>query len=197
VLDIEEIRAILAGIGPVAVKMMVAVAAASGLRRSEIRGLKWKDCDLILHWFSLKRGVVRKHETNLKTKASRKGLPMMVELAEALLEWRAATPYNQPEDWVFASPFTNGKRPYWMESALKNHVRPAALAANITKQIGWHTFRHSLATILDNSKQTEKTVQLLLRHASPRVTALYTHGDDDAKRLALTHASGIFEATTP
>ena len=63
--------------------MMVAVAAASGLRRSEVRGLKWKDCDLAGHWFNLKRGVVKKTETNLKTEASRRGMPMLPQLAEA------------------------------------------------------------------------------------------------------------------
>lgn len=42
----------------------------------------------------------------------------------SLLDWRNLTPYNY--DWVFASPYTNGKRPYWPESALADHIRPAA-----------------------------------------------------------------------
>jgi len=193
ILSLQEIRSILAGIEPQAIRVMVVVAAASGLRRSEIRGLKWSDCDLIDHWFHLRRGVVRKHQTRLKTEASRRGVPMLPELANALLEWRGISPYNQDDDWIFASPYTNGLRPFWAESALADHIRPAALRIGITKVVGWHTFRHSLASLLGREKEDTKTVQELMRHASSKITLdVYQHGDITAKRSALTHASGIF-----
>jgi integrase len=196
-LSLPEIRAILDRIEPQAIKVMVVVAASSGLRRSEIRGLKWMDCDLAAHWFHMRRGVVRKHETRLKTEASRKGVPMLPELAQALLEWRHRTPYSQPEDWVFASPFRNGQSSYWAESALKEHVRPAAEKAGIRKIIGWHTLRHSLAHLLGSKKEDTKTVQELMRHANSRITLdVYMHGDEEAKRSALTHASAIFAIPT-
>lgn len=192
-LTLAEIRAILFGMESAAVRMMVAVAAASGLRRSEIRGLKWKDWDLKNLLFNLRQGVVRKHQTKLKTKASRKSLPIFPKLAAALTEWRKQTPYKQDEDWVFASPYTEGKRPYWPESALKDHIRPAADRAKITKQVGWHTFRHSLASLLGDKREETKVVQEILRHASSRITVdLYQHGNLEAKRSALTQASGIF-----
>jgi integrase len=94
---------------------------------------------------------------------------------------------------VFASPFTNGKRPYWADSALQDHIQPAAKAAGITKQIGWHTFRHSLATLLGQRKEDVKTVQELLRHATSRVTLdVYQQGDTEQKRSALSPMSGLF-----
>jgi hypothetical protein len=34
------------------------------------------DCDLVGRWFRLRRGVVKTHETQLKTEASRRGIPM-------------------------------------------------------------------------------------------------------------------------
>ncbi len=37
---------------------------------------------------------------------------MNPELAEMLQDWRSHSPYPTDEDWVFASPFTEGKRPY-------------------------------------------------------------------------------------
>jgi integrase len=171
---------------------MVIVAAASGLRRSEVRGLKWSNCDLKNQLFLLRQGVVRKHQTNLKTEASRRSLPMSPELAQALLEWRNLTPYNQDDDWVFASPYTKGKRPYWPESALADHIRPAAERAKITKLVGWNTFRHSLASLLGDKKEDRKIVQEIMGHASSRMLDVYQHGNLEAKRLALNHASGIF-----
>jgi hypothetical protein len=61
--------------------------------------------------------VVRKHLTEMKTKASKKGVPMLPELGEVLRQWRTETPYPMDDHWVFASPYTNGERPYWAESA--------------------------------------------------------------------------------
>ena len=46
ILTLEEMRSIINNIKPAAIKMMVAVASASALRRSEVRGLKWADLDL-------------------------------------------------------------------------------------------------------------------------------------------------------
>lgn len=72
---------------------------------------------------------------------------------------------------------------------------PASLSAraNLTEQIGWHTFRRSLATLLTSKKEAVKVVQELMRHADPRITlALYAQGEEDAKRAAQKHMSGLF-----
>lgn len=191
-LTLEEMTAIIAGIESPVVRVMVATAAASALRRSEIRGLRWSDLDFEKLWFNLRRGLVHKDETKLKTKASRKGVPVMPELAEMLQVWRTQTPYPTDNDWVFASPFTEGQRPYWPDSVLKNHVRPAATAAGITKTIGWHTFRHSVGSHLGQSGENVKVVQELLRHASSRITQdVYQQADQGAKRTALGRFSGV------
>jgi integrase len=193
ILTLDEMRAILENIEPLAIRVMVAVAAASALPRSEMRGLKWEDLDFEARWVNLRRGLVRKHETKMKTKASRKGVPMAPELAELLTRWRQETPYPSETSWVFASPFTDGKRPYWPDSALVDHIRPAAKNAGITKDIGWHTFRHSFATLMGQRGEGVKTVQELLRHASARITQdIYQQGDREIKRTALGHMAGMF-----
>lgn len=193
VLTLDEMRNMLGHMTSVVAKMMVLTAAASALRRSELRGLKWVDLDFVNLWFHLQRGVVGKMETRMKTKASRKGVPMHPDLALALERWRAVTPYPRDTDWVFASPYTKGERPYWPDSILKDHVRPAIEAAGIAKRVGWHTFRHSLATLLGHEREEVKVVQELLRHASSRITQdVYQQGDQDAKRAALSRVSEIF-----
>jgi len=193
ILTLDEVRSILGNIKPLAIRMMVATAAASALRRSEFRGLKWEDLDLDNCWFHCQRGLVGKSVTKMKTRASRKSVEMNPALAVALLGWRGSTLYPQDSDWVFASPYTNGKQPYWPESALKDHVRPAAIAAGITKTIGWHTFRHSLASLLGQQGEDVKVIQELLRHASSKITAdVYQQGHTVAKRSALDRVSGIF-----
>lgn len=172
---------------------MVSIAATTALRRSEVRGLRWSDIDFEGSWVNLDRGVVRRLETKLKTKASRKGVPMSPDLASLLEHWRTKTPYLTDSDWVFASPFTNGERPYWPEFAPVDHVRPAAVRAGIAKEIGWHTFRHSVGTLLGQAGENVKVVQELLRHADSRITTdVYQQANQDAKRTAQNRLSGIF-----
>jgi len=170
ILSIDEMQRIIAGIESQPIRLMVMVAATSAIRRSELRALRWSDVDFEGLWLNLKRGLYRKEETSMKTKASRKAVPILQELPYALLDWRKETPYAGDNDWVFASPYTNGERPYWAESALKDHVRPAAKKAGITKHVGWHTWRHSMASILGEGGENVKVVQELLRHATSRIT---------------------------
>jgi integrase len=90
--------------------------------------------------------------------------------------------------------FTNGDRPYWPEPELKDHIRPAAVKADITDRvIGWHTFRHSVRSLLGRQGENIKVVQELLRHANSRITIeVYQQADQVAKRSALNRMSGHF-----
>jgi integrase len=78
-----------------------------------------------------------------------------------------------------------GKRPYWPDAVLKRHVRPAAERAGITKTIGWHSFRRTLATLLQSSGTSVKTTQDLLRHSLPVMTlGVYAKAVTADKRAA-------------
>ena len=65
------------------------------------------------------------------------------------------------------------------------HLEPAAKAAGIKGKIGWHTFRHTFATLLKANGEDIKTVQELLRHANISVTMnIYAQGVTELKRQA-------------
>ena len=114
-----------------------------------------------------------------------KSVPLDPELAEVLLMWRRRSPYLTDDDWVFASPASRGELPYWSFSIFRVYIRPALKAAEIAGKVGWHTFRHSYATILKSLGEYVKTVQELLRHANSSVTMnLYAQAVTDIKRSA-------------
>lgn len=193
ILTLEELGLILSRITSKLAHTVVMVAAVTGLRRSEIRGLKWADINFETLWVSLARGVVREHTTNLKTEASRKGIPIPQDLADILLAWREVSPYQKDEDWVFASEVNEGKTPVWLDILLQNHIRPAVVAAGITKKVGWHTFRRSLASLLAAKGEDVKVVQELLRHANASTTQdLYQQAGVKEKRAAQSHTSELF-----
>jgi integrase len=93
--------------------------------------------------------------------------------------------YPRSEDWVFASPANDGQLPYWPGSLYRTYLEPAAKAAGIPGKIGWHTFRHSFATLLKANGEDIKTAQELLRHANISVTMnIYAQGVTELKRNA-------------
>jgi integrase len=196
-LSLSEVKSILSRLNDPAHRTLVLIAAVTALRRSEIRGLQWRDVDFETHWLSLKRGVVRNHRTKLKTEASRKGLPIPAELTKILLELRDRSLYGTPEDWIFASPSVDGLQPLWLDNILNRYVRPAARAAGITtKRVGWHTFRRSLASLLAAKGEPVHVVKELLRHAQTATTQdLYQQADTASKRVAQAHTADLFFAT--
>jgi integrase len=86
---------------------------------------------------------------------------------------------------VFASPYKRGEVPYWPDSALTDFVKPAAVRAEITKRIGWHTFRHTYSTLLRANGTDFKVQSELLRHSNVSTTLnVYTQAVSEQKRAA-------------
>lgn len=157
----------------------------TGLRVSELLALKWSDVDFENLQIHVTRSIADQHVGPCKTEASQKPVPLDPELAEALLMWRRKSPYPMIGDWVCASPATSGKLPYWSFSIYRTYIKPALKEANSTSKVGWHTFRHSYATILKSHGEDVKTVQELLRHANSSITLnLYAQAVTDMKRSA-------------
>lgn len=115
---------------------------------------------------------------------------MLPELAEAFQIWRRETLYNQDNGWVFASPYTEGKKPYYGESAMSDHILPAVRESGCTKRVGWHTFRRSFACLMGDRDEDIKVVQELMRPSSSILTRdIYQQGAVAKKRLAITHSA--------
>ncbi len=184
VLNIEQINLLLEGLKEPG-KTAVLLDILTGLRVSELLALKWSDVDFENLEISGTRSIADQHVGPCKTEASQKPVPLDPELAEALLMWRRQSPYQMNDDWIFASPAKHGKLPYWSFSIFRTYIKPALKEAKITGKIGWHTFRHSFATILKSHGEDVKTVQELMRHANSSVTLnLYAQAVTDTKRNA-------------
>ena len=183
-LEPDELRALLSQLDR-CFRVMVFLDAATGLRRSELLALRWEDVDFDDFQIRVQRSIYRNVVGNCKTEASRKPVPMDPILASELWAWRHDSLYGQPNDWVFASPHSRGRNPYWPDTLLSRVVRPAAARAGIQKHIGWHTFRHSFSTMLMANGENVKVVQELMRHANCRCTLeIYSQARLQAKRDA-------------
>jgi integrase len=179
-----EVRSLIAVL-PLRERTLVLLDFGTGLRLSELFALKWKDINFDSNEISVVRSIVFQIVGPCKTEASQKPVPLDPYLSEALQKWRQQTPYRSPEDWVFASPASRGRNPYWGQSLMRTIIRPAAAKVGITQRIGWHTFRHSYSSMLRANRADIKVMQELLRHSSSRVTMdTYTQAVTLQKRKA-------------
>ena len=150
------------------------LAGTTGLRRGELIGLRWGDIDFHAAEADVVRPVWRNVEGDTKTEVSRRPVPLHSIVIEALERWRKESIYSADADFVFPSIEKNGTQPISPETILRRQIRPALKKLGITKQVGFHTFRHTLGTWLRQRGIDIKTAQELLRHANPKITmAIY------------------------
>ena len=196
ILSACEVQRLISALG-IRERTLVLVAFGTGLRMSELFGLKWSDIDFLKNEVSVTRSVVFQVVGPCKTEASQKPIPLDLCLAEALEVWRQHTPYKAPGDWVFASPATQGQYPYWGQSIMRAFIRPAAAKVGIAQRIGWHTFRHTYSSLLRANRTDIKVMQELLRHASSRVTLdTYTQAITLQKRTAQSDVIRLLQASS-
>jgi integrase len=160
-------------------RIMCIVAICLGLRASELVGLQWNDFDWENLNVAIQRGVVIGRVDEVKTRHSKRAIPLDPALASLLLSYRREAP---PSHWVFPSSRTG--RPWWPWVIQRTHLAPAGIKAGLGR-IGWHTFRHTYSTMLRGLKVDVKVQQELLRHADIRTTLnIYTQAVPDAMRQA-------------
>ena len=196
ILSASDVQRLIAVLG-IRERTLVLLAFGTGLRMSELFGLKWNDIDFRRNQISVTRSIVFQVVGPCKTEASQKPVPLDSRLADALKVWREQTKYSKAEDWVFASPAARGRKPYWGQCLMRTIIRPAAAKIGITQHIGWHTFRHTYSSLLRANKTDIKVTQELLRHASSRVTLdTYTQAVTAQKRRAQSSVIRLLQACT-
>ena len=176
---------------------MVLVAATTGVRRSELFGLQWKDIDFEKLTIQIRRSVYAQTIGKCKTQHSQKPLPLAPDVINELKHWREKSQHNLPDDWVFASPRKKGRLPFSPNFILAKIIRPAAVQACIKKRISWHTFRHTFSTLLIANGEDIKVVQELMRHGTARITVeIYSQAITNIKRRAQQRIVRMITRTT-
>ena len=166
-------------------RTLVLLAASTGLRQSELFGLKWSDINFAEGTMNVTRSIVYGVVGPCKTESPQRPVPLHPLIVETLANWRAERPYRKSDDWVFASGRRRSRKPYWEQAILRRYIRPLAQELGIEKRIGWHTFRHTYSTLLRSVGTEFKVMQELLRHSSLRSTLdVYTQAITPAKHTA-------------
>jgi integrase/recombinase XerD len=144
-------------------RAMLSLMYASGLRVSELLGLKLRDVDL-------SRGVLAAYGKGGKRRLVPVGEVALQHL-EAHLAAQPAARRLAAEGWVFHRP--SGKP--WTRQMVWKLVSQHARSAGIPGRVHPHRLRHSFATHLLAGGADLRSVQTLLGHSDIVTTEIYTH----------------------
>jgi integrase len=134
----------------------------TGLRMSEIKGLRWEDYDGEI--LNIQRGVVSGIVEDVKTKTSRASVPVIKTLKTVLASHLAL---NSGDGYIFHGE-TN--EPMRFENLARRDIIPVLEKKNI-RWHGMHAFRRGLSSVLyDLVPEQELTVKHIMRHAVKDVT---------------------------
>ncbi len=170
---------------------LLLLVAATGVRISEALALKWKSVLYDQNSIRIKNSwTYGRMGSGAKTQASKSTVPMHPALAEVLKAWQTETPYNKPDDFVFASFKLCGKKPRTGNMVVEDYLRPAAIKAgviaerdgktydgdgNLITRFGFHCFRHTLASFLLAEGNNPVLIKNLLRWSKISMLDIYGH----------------------
>ena len=158
-------------------KAIMELFYSSGLRLSELAGLRWEQLDL-------GSGMVTVTGKGNRTRM----VPVGRMAAEALLEWRK----NAGEFASFEQPciFVSQRGNPISVRTIQARIRYWAKRQGIPQNIHPHLLRHSFASHMLESSGDLRAVQELLGHADISTTQIYTH-------LDFQHLAKVYDEAHP
>lgn len=178
VLDVDEAASLIenGSDGALAVRdrAMLELFYSSGLRLSELTGLRWQDLDLA-------GGEVR-----VLGKGSKTRIVPVGRHAVAALQALGAAEGMAPETPIFRG---RGGAPI-SPRTVQSRMKALALLQGSAKRIHPHLLRHTFASHMLESSGDLRAVQELLGHADIATTQIYTH-------LDFQHLAKVYDAAHP
>jgi integrase len=147
------------------------VLAHSGLRVSELLGLRWAGVHLADDpHLTITEQVYEGRRKGLKSANAYRRIPLSPDLARALGDWRSSADCADDEDPVFASSVGT---PLSYSNVWNRVLDPARKAAGIdSREVGaFHAFRRTLASVVHQSgEKTDRQICDWLGHHDPKFT---------------------------
>lgn len=162
----------------------------TGIRSSELRGLKWSDIDFKNRIIHVRRNVTHDSNNNrfivgeLKTSSGQRDIPMTQVSYDLLIDIKRKQINKKQKVVLFEFAehvFLNRNGKLISNSNYDRYLEKLCVKAGIEK-ISMHTLRHTFATRCIESGMKPKTLQKILGHANISMTMdLYVHVTEDEK----------------
>jgi integrase len=168
---------------PQNLRALVVLLYLTGLRIGEALALKWSDVDFDQSKLYVRRSVWRRKEQTPKSRKSVRAKHLLDGLARVLQSHRELCVSKQPEDYRFVN---GAGRSYDPDDLRKRVLYPAMDKAGIERKVarsyGFHLFRHSAGSQMQEVTGDLKQTQSFLGHASIGITSdVYVHLQPDSE----------------
>ena len=159
-------------------RTMAIVAMCTGMRVSEVLALRWEHIDFEAGAMLVQQGAVNGRIGKVKTEASNDYIPLDPEFAQILRCWKG----DRSSGLVFPSHITG--RCYHASVIQRQILKPAGEKVGLSG-IGWHVFRHTYRSFLDETGAPIGVQQKLMRHSNVATTMnVYGNASLRAKQQA-------------
>jgi len=172
-------------LGPV-IGPLVLMAATTGLRQSELLGLRWRDVDWTAQRVRVRNAFVRReHSGEGKSDLStRRSVPLTDRLVAALDQWSRRTAFADENQLVFAHPHTGNPLD---RSKVTRYFQDACRGAGV-RVVRFHDLRHTFGTQMAAAGVAIRTLQEWLGHAGIKTTQIYAHYAPSAHEVAFVNS---------
>lgn len=191
ILSDGELR-LLINVVPEKIGLMIETAVSSGMRISEILGLRWRCVDLTRGLIKVEERFYRGDSGEPKSERARRVLPLGLLTGR----FREHRPNDaRPEQYVFE----NSGEPLDDRAILRRVIRPAAKRLGIYFEgLGWHSFRRQNITLLQEEGATAFEAMAQAGHSRPSMTGEYTVIGLERRQEAVRRLQKrLFEARQP
>ena len=179
VLDEAEIGKLLVAAGDT-FRPLIAFMLFTGVRVGEALGMQWENIAFDQHEIRIRKQLGRDRLLGpVKTKASRRDIVLMPQLATVMRAHKLRSPFSGPSDYVFANPDGRGRDHRSTSKGIERAVERAKLGDGISA----HKFRHTFASMLIvGLKYDAVSVSRQIGHTKASFTQdTYAHLFDKAK----------------
>ena len=206
--DLKQLKVLFEKLKGDKYELMYKMTAFYGLRRSELCGMRWSSIDFDNNKLTLNSSIVQASVNNktvlvkkdvMKNAASKRTMPLIPEIKDALLKLKAEQDKNKAEfgkyynqeyiDYVWVDEIGMIVNPNTLSCHFQNF-----LTQNELPKIRFHELRHSCASLLLACGVSMKEIQEWLGHSAISTTAdIYSHLNYSSKlnvANTLTNAFG-------
>ncbi len=183
----EQLAAFL-NVVPARHRLLFDFLASTGLRLSEVRALQWRHLKLdgSEPCVKVRRGIVKGRIQPPKSKYGKRDVPLSPALVSELRQLKRLTEWSEPDSLVFPN---QAGGVFDGDNLRRRVVKPVAEEIG-APWAGFHTFRHTCASLLFSRGDNAVQVQRRLGHHSPAFTLeRYVHllSGEQAQALDLGH----------
>jgi len=180
----EQIRQIVQAV-PTIYRCLFHCAALTAARLGELLALKWDCVHFEQQRLDIRQSLWHGQLGTPKTQGSIRSIYPGPRLMEVLADHRQHAMHNSAGDFVFCRPDGTPLRPDLLRRDVLYPILDRLQIPRSLRTCGFHTFRHSAASIVNAETGNLKLAQRLLGHANWSTTAdIYTHTQASAEREA-------------